>query len=111
MLGNQAESGAITSFHPIAGFESLITHHCYTGSLKHIYEFHGYPISEDLLLGLGAGLGFVYWHMKGTDPFYGGRANVGRANEEGLEKAAGRRTGVKAESYVITDFPIESLVV
>jgi hypothetical protein len=100
MLGNQAESGAITSFHPIDGFESLVTHHCYTGSLKHIYEFHGYPISEDLLLGLGAGLGFVYWHMKGTDPFYGGRANVGRANEEGLEKAAGRRLGVIAESYV-----------
>lgn len=62
-----------------------------------MYEFHDYPISEDLLLGLGAGVGFVYWHMKGTMPFFGGRANVRRAGEEGLEKTAGRRTGVRVE--------------
>jgi hypothetical protein len=67
--------------------------------MRHIYEFHNYPISEEMLLGLGAGVGFVYWHMKGTPPFYGGRANVGRAREEGLEKAAGRRTGVYVESF------------
>ena len=84
---------------PLPGFKSLETHHCITGSLKHIYEFHGFPISEDLLFGLGAGLGFVYWHMKGTDPFYGGRANVGRANEEGLELTAGRRTGIAVQDH------------
>jgi hypothetical protein len=67
--------------------------------MRHIYEFHNYPISEEMLLGLGAGVGFVYWHMKGTPPFYGGRANVGRTGEEGLEKAAGRRTGVHVESF------------
>jgi hypothetical protein len=67
--------------------------------LRHIYEFHNYPISEDLLLGLGAGVGFVYWHMKGTAPFFGGRANVRRAGEEGLEKTAGRRTGVRVEPH------------
>src|SRR3990172_5245256 len=39
---------------PLAGFRSLRTHHCVTGSLRHIYEFHDYPISEGLLLGLGA---------------------------------------------------------
>jgi hypothetical protein len=67
--------------------------------MRHIYEFHNHPISEDLLLGLGAGVGFVYWHMKGTAPFFGGRANVGRPGEEGLEKTAGRRTGVRVRSY------------
>ena len=67
--------------------------------MRHIYEFHDYPISEDLLLGLGAGVGFVYWHMKGTPPFYGGRANTGRPGEEGLEKTAGRRTGVRIQSF------------
>jgi hypothetical protein len=62
---------------PLQGFQPLKTHHCVTGSMRNIYEFYGYPISEDLLLGLGAGVGFVYWHMKGNLPFYGGRAKRG----------------------------------
>lgn len=75
------------------------THHCVTGSMRRIYEFYGHPISEEMLLGLGAGVGFVYWHMKGTDPFFGGRANTGRPGEEGLERTAARRTGVKVEIF------------
>jgi hypothetical protein len=86
--------------HPLPGFKSLASHHCSTGSLRQIYEFHNYSISEELLLGLGSGLGFIYWHMKGTDPFFGGRANVGRSNEDGLEHSAGQRTGVLVDSFV-----------
>lgn len=56
-----------------------------------MYEYNGYSTSEDLMLGLGSDLGFIYWHMKDTFPFYGGRAKVGRVKEEGLEKTAGRR--------------------
>jgi len=82
---------------PLKGFRVFKTDHCVTGSMRHVYEFHGYPISEDLLLGLGAGVGFIYWHMKGMPPFLGGRANTGRPGEEGLEKTAGRRTGVVVE--------------
>lgn len=84
---------------PFPGFATYPTHHCVTGSLKHIYDHHGHPISEDLLLGLGQGLGFVYFHIKGADPFYGGRANVAGPKEEGLERTAGRRTGVAVESH------------
>lgn len=83
---------------PLPGFKSLATDHCVTGSMRHIYEFYGYLVSEDLLLGLGEGVGFVYWHMKGTLPFLGGRANVGGAGEEGIERTAGRRTGVVIKS-------------
>ena len=83
---------------PLDGFQALATHHCITGSMRHIYEFHHYPISEEMLLGLGSGVGFLYWHQKGTDPFYGGRANVERPGVEGLEKTVGRRTGVRVES-------------
>jgi hypothetical protein len=67
--------------------------------MLHIYAFHRHDVSEDMLLGLGAGLGFLYWHAKGTDPFFGGRANVARPGEEGLEITAGRRTGVRVERH------------
>lgn len=84
---------------PIPDFTPLVTHHCVTGSLRHIYTFHHYPISEELLLGLGAGLGFVYWHMKGAPPLFGGRANFARPGEQGLEQVAGERTGVRVEVH------------
>ena len=79
---------------PFPGFATYPAHHCVTGSLKRVYDYHRYPISEDLLLGLGRGLGFAYFHIRGTDPFYGGRANFAGPKDEGLEKTAGRRTGV-----------------
>jgi hypothetical protein len=52
-----------------------------------------------MLLGLGAGVGFIYWHMKGTTPFYGGRANFERPGKIGLETISGRRTGIVVESF------------
>ncbi|TCC21594.1 BtrH N-terminal domain-containing protein [Kribbella sindirgiensis] len=94
----QSTVGSTAALRPFPGFGTCPTRHCVTGSLKHIYDFHGYPISEELLLGLGRGLGFVYFHFKGTDPFYGGRANHASPREEGLEKTAGRRTGVVVRS-------------
>jgi hypothetical protein len=51
-----------------------------------------------MLLGLGSGVSFAYFHFKGTDPFYGGRGNFERPGVEGLEKTVGRRTGVVVES-------------
>lgn len=84
---------------PLKGFKALITQHCVTGSMQNIYHFNGYPISEEMLLGLGAGVGFVYWHTKDTMPFLGGRGNVGRPNEEGLERCAGRHTGVNVKVW------------
>jgi hypothetical protein len=89
--------GSDGGIEPVAGFRSLETLHCVTGSMRHIYETHGYQVSEDLLLGLGAGVGFMYWHQKGAPPFYGGRANAGGPKDEGLEVTAGRRTGVAVE--------------
>jgi hypothetical protein len=87
------------SLEPFPGFVSLETHHCITGSMLHLYRAHGDAISEDMLLGIGAGLGFIYWHQKGAAPMLGGRANVARPGEEGLEVTAARRTGVRAERH------------
>jgi hypothetical protein len=55
-----------------------------------------------MLLGIGAGVSFSYWQFKGQLPFIGGRGNVGRPSEEGMEKTAGRRTGVAVEWYTTT---------
>jgi len=82
---------------PLAGFKSLETHHCVTGSMRHVYGYNDHPISEEMLLGLGDGVGFVYWHMKGTDPFLGGRGN-GRPGQ-GFETCAGERTGVLIKEH------------
>jgi hypothetical protein len=82
---------------PFDGFKSLETHHCVTGSMLHIFEFNGCHVSEEMLLGLGVGVGFIYWHQKGTTPFLGGRANTGRPGEEGMERVTCRRLGVKVD--------------
>ena len=87
------------SLKPFDGFQSLETHHCVTGSLRHIYAFHDHPLSEEMLLGIGSGLSFIYWHRKGMAPIFGGRGNVGRPGEEGLEITAGHRTGVQVEKH------------
>ena len=63
---------------------------------------NGAPFTGGLAKGVidsGAGVGFFYWHMKGMPPFLAGRANTGRPNEEGLEKTAGKRTGVRVKSF------------
>ena len=66
------------------GFQSYETHHCVTGSMLHIYRFYGHELSEEMLLGLGAGIGFLYWHQKGVPPMFAGRGNVHRPGVEGL---------------------------
>lgn len=80
----------------IPGFEFLKTKHCITGSILHVFRFHHCNVSEEMLLGLGSGVGFIYWQQKGTLPFLGGRANVGRSGESGLEVDAAAALGVKA---------------
>ena len=67
--------------------------HCQTNSLAKIFHHYGHPLSEDVILGLGAGMGFIYWQMKmGTSSyvFIGGRGN-----NKNFFNDLGKRTGVK----------------
>jgi len=75
---------------PIEGFRHFETDHCVTGSMRHVYAFHGHDLSEDLLLGLGEGVGFAYFRFRGQPPFLGGRA----LPKPSMEEIAARRTGV-----------------
>src|SRR5512134_1990990 len=83
---------------PLTGFKSLSTHHCVTGSMRHVYVFNGHDVSEELLLGLGEGVGFMYWQAKGQPPFLGGRT----APKPSMEAVAGQRTGVEIEIHRTT---------
>ncbi len=85
-----------TPAHIIEGFTPLETHHCETGSLLHLYRHGGSVLSENMLFGLGEGIGFIYWHQKGAPPFLGGRS---KAN---VAELAGERTGVKVRAQSTT---------
>jgi hypothetical protein len=82
----------------LAGFEHFATHHCVTGSMRHVYVYNGHDISEEMLLGLGAGVSYGYWHFKGTAPFMGGRGGF----KPPLEIRTGERTGVVVEAHRTT---------
>jgi hypothetical protein len=48
--------------------------HCETSALKTAFDHHGLVLSEEMLFGLGGGIGFIYWYMKMMAvPMVGGR--------------------------------------
>jgi len=58
----------------LGGFKPFIGKHCETTALKRALDYHGLFLSEEMLLGLGGGIGFIYWYMKIMPcPFIGGR--------------------------------------
>jgi hypothetical protein len=83
---------------PLDRFQSLETHHCVTGSMRHVYVYNDHLISEDMLLGIGAGVSFSYWHFKGAPPFMGGRGMP----KPSMEEIAGQRTGVDIQARTTT---------
>ena len=59
-------------------FEPFVGKHCETSALKRALDYHGLSLSEEMLLGLGGGIGFIYWYMKMMpSPFIGGRYGKG----------------------------------
>ncbi|RZN70799.1 MAG: hypothetical protein EF807_02775 [Candidatus Methanolliviera hydrocarbonicum] len=46
--------------------------------MNNILDYHGSHLSEEMLLGLGGGIGFTYWYMKlMPSPFIGTRDGKG----------------------------------
>ncbi len=80
---------------PFPNCPALDGYHCQSNSLAKIYHFNKCPLSEEMILGLGAGMGFIYWQMKfGTSDyvFIGGRGNTKNFFED-----LGKRTGVNIQ--------------
>lgn len=60
--------------------------------MRDMLKFYGHDLSEDMVFGLGAGLGFVYYHNPGMQPgvYVGGRAF-------GLEEQLAENLGFRME--------------
>ena len=81
---------------PFDNCPALNGYHCITSSVRKIFYHYHHPLSEDMLLGLGAGMGFIYWQQK-----IDGKPNVfigGRGNTKNFFDDLGKRTGVKIET-------------
>lgn len=86
----------IEHLQPFSNCPALDGYHCQTSALAKIFHYYGHPLSEDMILGLGAGMGFIYWQMKMgtvTYVFIGGRANTKDFFDD-----LGGRTGVKIQT-------------
>jgi len=59
----------VKSFMPTGG------KHCITTSLKQIFGFHGFSLSEEMLFGIGEGLDFTYINLE-SSPMVSGRSRV-----------------------------------
>ena len=58
----------------IEGLRQFVGKHCETSALKRVLEYHGLSLSEEMLFGLGGGVGFIYLYTKMMpSPFIGGR--------------------------------------
>lgn len=49
--------------------------HCITNSLKQIFSYYGYPLSEEMMFGLASGLSFLYLNQS-SSPMVNGRSKV-----------------------------------
>ncbi|MFC1860811.1 BtrH N-terminal domain-containing protein [Chloroflexota bacterium] len=62
----------------IQGYKHCGGKHCWTTALKNALDYHGLHLSEEMLFGLGSGVGFICWNMKHMPaPFIGGRYGKG----------------------------------
>ncbi|MGL4697886.1 BtrH N-terminal domain-containing protein [Enterococcus larvae] len=59
----------ITDFTPTGG------QHCITHALKQLFTYHGHPLSEAMLFGLGEGLDFTYINLRHS-PMVSGRSKI-----------------------------------
>lgn len=56
----------------VNGFKPSGGKHCITTALKQVFEYYEYPITEEMIFGIGSGLNFVYINMD-KSPMISGR--------------------------------------
>jgi len=61
--------------HIIKEFNPQGGKHCITNSLKQVFNYYGYPLSEEMLFGIGEGLDFTYIGLANA-PMVSGRSKI-----------------------------------
>lgn len=59
----------------VNGFTTQGGKHCITNSLKQVFHYYGIEVSEEMMLGLGSGLSFLYLNQAAS-PMVNGRTKV-----------------------------------
>jgi hypothetical protein len=84
----------------VQGFNQFGGKHCQTAALKNVLAYHGLHLSEEMLLGLGGGIGFIYWYMKMMpSPLIGGRSS---GKDEIFLRNVCKRIGAEADLFQTT---------
>jgi hypothetical protein len=62
--------------------------HCETSAVRKVFLYHDLPISEEMLFGLGGGIGLIYWYVKQMPaPMVGGRGGGRYFIEDAVRRA------------------------
>ncbi|MFZ5354754.1 MAG: BtrH N-terminal domain-containing protein [Bacillota bacterium] len=84
----------------IENFVPLSGKHCITTSMRQIFKHAGHDISEEMLFGLGSGLGFYYGEFKDAPyPIIGHRAKIGEF-EQRIAESLGINIGINKTSSI-----------
>jgi hypothetical protein len=76
---------AATAAQMVHGYRHVPGNHCGSTALRNLLAFHGTPISEEMALGLGAGVSFYYVALDGSSPSRFTNGRTGRLEEQFVE--------------------------
>lgn len=82
----------------ISGFIPQGGKHCITTSLKQVFDYYGYSITEAMLFGVGEGLDFTYINLAAA-PMVSGRSKIGE-----FENTLSERLGISIKVKQAKDY-------
>ena len=74
-----------TAARMVPGYRHVPGNHCGSTALRNLLAFHGLEISEEMALGLGAGISFFYVVLEGSSPSRFTNGRTGRLEEQFVE--------------------------
>src|SRR5215207_2408043 len=69
----------------VPGYRHVPGNHCGSTALRNLLAFHGLEMSEEMALGLGAGISFYYVALEGSSPSRFTNGRTGRLEDQFVE--------------------------